>query len=51
MFETNNFYEQWDGRDQNTGEVQPIGVYAWSIEVKDLEGNNEKFTGTVTLIL
>jgi gliding motility-associated-like protein len=51
VFETNDFHVQWDGRHQDKGELQPIGVYAWVIEVTDLNGNIEKFSGYVTLIL
>jgi gliding motility-associated-like protein len=51
VFETTDFGTQWDGRHQKNGELQPIGVYAWVIEVTDLNGNIEKFSGFVTLIL
>jgi len=51
IFETQDFYEQWDGKNESTGDLEPIGVYAWKIEVKDLEGNVEEFSGFVTLIL
>jgi gliding motility-associated-like protein len=51
VFETTDFGTQWDGRHQKSGELQPIGVYAWVIEVTDLNGNIEKFSGFVTLIL
>jgi len=51
MFETNNFYEQWDGRKQKDNSVCPIGVYTWVIEVADLQGNTRVHKGAVTLVL
>ncbi|NOR87519.1 MAG: T9SS type B sorting domain-containing protein, partial [Bacteroidales bacterium] len=50
MFETNNFYEQWDGNKQKDNSECPLGVYAWVIEVSDLQGNVEVFKGYVTLV-
>jgi gliding motility-associated-like protein len=51
VFETEDFFEQWDGRNKNGGKMQPIGVYAWVIEVVDLQGNIKTFKGAVTLVL
>ena len=50
MFETTNFYEQWDGRKLKDGSESPIGAYVWIIEIKDLQGNQEVFKGSVTLV-
>ena len=50
MFETNNFYEQWDGNKMKDSSECPFGVYAWVIEVSDLQGNQEVFKGYVTLV-
>ena len=51
VFDTENFYETWDGKDQSSGKLQPIGVYAWVIEVTDLQGNITVHKGFVTLVL
>ncbi len=51
VFETKDFDTQWDGRNDKNGEIEQIGVYAWVIEVTDLQGNIEKFSGYVTLVL
>jgi len=50
MFETTNFYQQWDGRKLKDGSECALGVYAWVIEVSDLQGNREVFKGFVTLV-
>ncbi len=51
VFETKDFYKQWNGKDESTGEMQPIGVYAYLIEITDLDGNVEVIKGFVTLML
>ena len=50
MFETTNFYQQWDGRKLKDGTESPIGTYVWIIEIKDLQGNQEIYKGGVTLV-
>ena len=50
MFETTDFYDQWDGSKQKDGSKSPLGVYVWVIEVTDLQGNVEVYKGSVTLV-
>jgi len=51
MFETTDFFTQWDGDKQKDGSKSPMGVYAWVIEITDLQGNVEVYRGQVTLVL
>ncbi|NPD46201.1 gliding motility-associated C-terminal domain-containing protein, partial [Lentimicrobium sp. S6] len=51
VYETNDYYQPWDGVDESTGEIAPIGVYAYVIELTDLNGKLETYRGVVTLIL
>ncbi|NPD44280.1 gliding motility-associated C-terminal domain-containing protein, partial [Lentimicrobium sp. S6] len=51
VYETDNYLQPWDGIDETTGEIAPIGVYAYVIELVDLNGNVETYKGSVTLIL
>ena len=50
IFETNNFYEQWNGRVYNSGDMVANGVYTWIIKLTNMQGKEEVFAGTVTLL-
>lgn len=50
IFETNDFFEQWDGTLKN-GSVAPIGSYAYIIRLTDMEGNHKVMKGSVVLLL
>ena len=50
VFETGNPKVEWNGRYRNTGEESPPGVYYWIAEAKDAYGNEQAFSGSVTLI-
>ncbi|HEY9176237.1 MAG TPA: PKD domain-containing protein [Flavipsychrobacter sp.] len=49
IFETNaNDGRGWDGRYK--GEIQPVGVYVYTIQVTFGNGTTERYTGNVTLL-
>ena len=50
VFETNDFYEHWDGKTRN-GEIAPMDTYAWIIRLVDMDGNNKVMRGAITLLL
>lgn len=50
VFQTNDFYEAWDGRVMHGDKIAPIAVYSWIIYVKDLNGEPYSFIGRVTLV-
>ncbi len=50
VFETNDFYEHWDGK-TNKGEIAPVSTYAWMIRLVDMDGNNKVLRGAVSLLL
>ncbi|MFH0864849.1 MAG: PKD domain-containing protein [Bacteroidota bacterium] len=50
VFQTNDFYEAWDGRVMHGEKIAPIAVYSWLIYVKDENGEPYSFIGRVTLV-
>ncbi len=50
IFETNDFYNYWNGRYKNKGEIVEMGVYTWLINFTDIYGQEHEKTGSVTVI-
>lgn len=50
IYETNSLNEGWDGTAKGNNGVSQEGVYVYSIQLKDWEGLNHRFTGHVNLI-
>lgn len=48
LFRTNDPYTGWDGRYR--GELQPNGVYVWTVSFVNKTGASQKLKGTVSLI-
>lgn len=49
IFETDNFYSEWDGTVKNN-KTATNGIYTWLITYKDIYGIEFQQSGTVTLI-
>ncbi|MCW5922259.1 MAG: gliding motility-associated C-terminal domain-containing protein [Saprospiraceae bacterium] len=50
VFETNNPYEEWNGRAQNTGGMSPAGVYVYLVTFTGPRGEPFEFRGFATLV-
>jgi len=50
VFQTNNTNEGWNGAQNNSGEILPLGIYTYVINIKDLNGEFHTRTGTITMI-
>jgi len=50
VFASGNLNTGWDGYDLYTGAKCPIGVYLYTVKVKNFKGEFEDFTGRVTLL-
>lgn len=50
IFQTQDFYQQWDGRLQD-GSAAPIGSYAYIIRLQDMDGNYKLMKGSIILLL
>jgi len=50
IFESNNLYEGWDGRANGGTEISQQDVYVYKVDIKDFEGKQHKYTGSVTLM-
>ncbi len=50
IFISSNLNNGWDGYDQSTGAKCPVGVYLYTVKVKNFKGEFEDFTGRVTLL-
>lgn len=50
IFESEDLYEGWDGRANGGTEVAQQDVYVYKVFIKDFEGKQHKFTGSVTLM-
>lgn len=50
IFETTDPNEGWNGRKYNTGEISPVGVYAYVVTFKDPRGKPMEFRGFATLV-
>lgn len=49
IFSTLNPFDYWDGRNKY-GQLCPEGVYIYMIRLKDLNGDDKEYTGSVTLM-
>lgn len=50
IFATNDYQEGWNGQRNNTGEISPPGVYAYTIDYLDAFGKEKSLKGHCTLI-
>jgi gliding motility-associated-like protein len=50
IFESNDLYEGWDGRVNGGSVIAQQDVYVYKVDVKDFEGKQHKYTGSVTLL-
>jgi len=50
IFETSDIYEGWNGSLNNSGNVQPMGVYIYNITFKSSTGKDFERQGTLTLL-
>ena len=48
IFETNEVFKGWTG--EMNGEIAPIGSYVYTIRFQDVDGNEHRRKGTVTVI-
>lgn len=49
IFSSADPFDYWDGRNKY-GQMCPEGVYVYLIRLKDLNGEDKEYTGTVTLV-
>ncbi|TNE59026.1 MAG: PKD domain-containing protein [Bacteroidetes bacterium] len=50
VFETENPDDEWNGRQMNTGEMSPEGVYVYVVTFTGPRGQKEEFKGYATLL-
>ncbi|MBI4649081.1 MAG: PKD domain-containing protein [Bacteroidia bacterium] len=57
IFSTEQFYgnnkiddNRWNGQYFNNGKMVPVGVYTWYCKLKDVNGNEHTYVGSVTVI-
>ncbi len=50
VFETNDPDEAWNGRQKNTGEMSPQGVYVYVVQFTGPRGQKQEFKGYATLL-
>ncbi|MBK8922347.1 MAG: gliding motility-associated C-terminal domain-containing protein [Saprospirales bacterium] len=50
VFDSANPYEEWNGRQMNTGGVSPEGVYVYVVTFTGPRGQKEEFKGYATLL-
>jgi len=50
IFETTDFQQYWNGRFEGEGEFVELGTYTWLVTIRDINGVNHEFAGTVTVI-
>jgi large repetitive protein len=50
IFESDDLYEGWDGRANGGTEIAQQDVYVYKVFIKDFEGKQHKYTGSVTLL-
>jgi gliding motility-associated-like protein len=50
IFETNNPYEAWNGRKDNTGQMSPAGVYVVQVNLTGARGEKEQIRGFATIV-
>jgi gliding motility-associated-like protein len=50
IYYADNINKPWNGRKNNTGEVEQQDVYVYQITIKDNKNKRHKYVGTVTLV-
>jgi gliding motility-associated-like protein len=50
LFETKQVTEGWSGQQNNKAKLLPQGTYVYLIKITDINGNEEKLQGNVTLL-
>ena len=51
IFESSDINSRWDGKHMVTGNLCPLGVYVWKIQLRDIINQEDKsFIGNVTLV-
>ena len=50
VFETNNPDEAWNGRQKNTGQMSPEGVYVYLVSFTGPRGQKHEYKGYATLL-
>ncbi len=50
VFRTNDFYQPWNGKVQNSEKYAEVAVYTWICNVRDVNGEMYMFNGRVTLV-
>lgn len=50
VFETTNPDEEWNGRQQNTGQMSPEGVYVYLVKFTEPRGKKQEYKGYATLL-
>lgn len=50
IYETNDEFEGWNGRERNGSSITSPGAYIYIIEVVDFNGKNHRKSGTIALV-
>ena len=50
LYTTNDYYQPWNGRRNNSGEKMTPGVYLWKISVYDDEQQPHPFSGQIKIV-
>jgi len=50
IYETTELSKPWDGTFMETGKLVQMGVYVWTMNVKDYNGNVHSYKGQVTVV-
>jgi hypothetical protein len=50
IYETSNVLEEWNGKQNNIGQMMPPGQYVWKASISNAEGRSRTFFGNVRII-
>ena len=50
LYTTNDYYQPWNGRRNNNGEMMPTGVYLWKVLVYDDEQQAHPYKGQIKIV-
>jgi gliding motility-associated-like protein len=48
VYQSDKYFEKWDGTFRNDGNKMPFGIYSWKLELSKL-GTKNQYSGTVTI--
>ena len=49
VYETKSVLEEWNGKQNNTGQMMPAGQYFWKVIIRNTEGKSRTFFGNIRI--